>query len=128
VRAPNGTLHLVDVSGAGTGPFQGTEPFNINAAGDITGPYVDRSGVNHGFLRIKRPCAQNCSPFAPPAPNRKLGAIITFDVSGAGTGSGQGTIPIFNSPANAITGYYIDASGVNHGFLRTAVEEEGEEE
>jgi hypothetical protein len=44
----------------------------------------------------------------------------TFDVPGAGTGAGQGTFTYCNNPAGAITGYYIDASGVSHGFLRTA--------
>jgi hypothetical protein len=32
---------------------------------------------------------------------------------------GQGTIPVSNDPMNGITGYYIDGSGVAHGFLRT---------
>jgi hypothetical protein len=45
--------------------------------------------------------------------------ITTFDVPGAGTGPGQGTVPIANNPANLITGYFIDTNGVNHGFLRT---------
>lgn len=44
--------------------------------------------------------------------------IITFSVPGAGTGSGQGTTPFCNNSADAITGYYVDASGVLHGFLR----------
>ena len=47
------------------------------------------------------------------------GAIIAFDAPGAGTGPGQGTIPLSNNPVDAITGYYIDASDVTHGFLRT---------
>jgi hypothetical protein len=47
------------------------------------------------------------------------GAITTFDVPGAGTGPFQGTIPLCNNPVGAITGYYIDANDVTHGFLRT---------
>ena len=43
----------------------------------------------------------------------------TFDAPGAGTGPNQGTLALAIDPAGAITGYYIDASGVNHGFLRT---------
>jgi hypothetical protein len=61
---------------------------------------VDANGVNHGFVR---------SPGA---------EIITFDVPGAGTASGQGTIPGSSDPAGAIAGRYVDASGVSHGFLR----------
>ena len=55
----------------------------------------------HGFVRTKR------------------GDIATFDVSGAGGGSGQGTIPNSINTPGAVTGQYVDASGVNHGFLRT---------
>ena len=62
---------------------------------------MDPSDVNHGFV-----CALD-------------GTITTFDVPGAETGPFQGTIPLANNPAGAITGYYIDASNVTHGFLRT---------
>jgi len=62
---------------------------------------VDPSDVNHGFVRALD------------------GTITTFDVPGAETGPFQGTIPLANNPAGAITGYYIDASNVTHGFLRT---------
>jgi hypothetical protein len=102
VRVFDGTFRLFDVPGAGTGSGPGTFPETINEQGDITGQYLDASGVNHGFLRGRH------------------GAITNFDVPGAGTGSGQGTIPLFNDAADAITGYYIDASGVYHGFLRTS--------
>jgi len=67
----------------------------------VTGEYVDASDVNHGFVRTKH------------------GALTAFDAPGAGTGPGQGTIPLSNNPADAITGYYIDANDVSHGFLRT---------
>lgn len=44
--------------------------------------------------------------------------IITFDVPGAGTGAGQGTIPFGIDSRGTIIGWYVDASNVNHGFLR----------
>jgi hypothetical protein len=56
--------------------------------------------VNHGFVR---------------APN---GDITTFDVPGAGTGSGQGTFGVGITPAGIATGAYLDGSGVFHGFVR----------
>jgi hypothetical protein len=56
--------------------------------------------VAHGFLRLSG------------------GTITTFDAPGAGTGPGQGTFSIGNNPSGAITGYYVDGSNVNHGFLR----------
>jgi hypothetical protein len=45
------------------------------------------------------------------------GKFTEFDAPGAGTGAGQGTIPMSNNPAGANTGYWVDASGVYHGFL-----------
>ena len=44
--------------------------------------------------------------------------MITFNAPGAGTGSGQGTLPNNINPQGAITGYYADANNVTHGFLR----------
>jgi predicted membrane protein len=44
--------------------------------------------------------------------------IVTFDAPGAGTGAGQGTFPLDVNPSGAITGYYVDASNLPHGFLR----------
>src|ERR1700693_627373 len=44
--------------------------------------------------------------------------ITTFDAPGAGTGSGQGTLAEGISAAGTTYGYYFDASGVAHGFLR----------
>jgi hypothetical protein len=52
--------------------------------------------------------------------------IITFDAPGAGTGSGQGTgcfaytdCSVLINNWGAITGYYLDANNVFHGFLRS---------
>ena len=41
-----------------------------------------------------------------------------FDIPGAGTGAGQGTQVEGIDPTGVATGYYTDASGVSHGFLR----------
>ena len=47
--------------------------------------------------------------------------LITFDAPGAGTSAGQGTETLVGaiSPSGAVTGPYIDANNVFHGFLRT---------
>ncbi len=103
LRERDGTFTTFDVPGAGTGNFQGTFAYNINPAGAIAGQYQDPSNVWHGFLR---------------APN---GTITTFDAPGAGTGSGQGTFTATEeglSPAGAIAGNYIDASGTSHSYVR----------
>jgi len=59
VRDPDGKITTIDVTTAtppdppaGTGAFQGTTAYAINDAGEITGWYVDVSGIAHGFLRI----------------------------------------------------------------------------
>src|SRR5216684_665797 len=44
-------LLLLTLPGAGAGSGQGTVSQAINAAGAITGYYVDGNGVYHGFLR-----------------------------------------------------------------------------
>jgi len=93
----------IDIPGAGTGITQGTRPLSINTAGTITGSYTDASNVAHGFLLA--------APYT--------GVATTFDVTGAGTGSGQGTKPISINAAGTITGTYTDASNVNHGFQRS---------
>src|SRR5438874_3521166 len=49
---------------------------------------------------------------------RPAPTITTFDVPGAGTGPGQGTISFMINPAGQITGFYFDASNLRHGFLR----------
>ena len=47
------------------------------------------------------------------------GKITEYDVPGSGTGNAQGTQPsVVNNPGT-ITGDYIDANGVFHGFLAT---------
>jgi hypothetical protein len=89
VRAPDGGITTFDVPSAGTGPGQGTSVEavgGINPAGAICQTYLDASNVNHGFVRDPD------------------GAITTFDVPGAGTGPGQGTIPQTINPAGAIVG------------------------
>jgi hypothetical protein len=104
LRAPDGTITTFDAPGAATGSFQGTYTCTVdclNPQGAIAGSYIDGSNVYHGYVR---------------APD---GTITEFDVSGAGTGSGQGTTPANINPAGDIAGSYIDASNVSHGFLRT---------
>ena len=53
-------------------------------------------------------------------PAHSSSGIITFDAPGAipVAGSFDGTVPESINEAEAITGHYIDAQGLNHGFLR----------
>jgi hypothetical protein len=104
LRSRGGTFTTIDVMGAGTGPGQGTQAGNINPTGTIAGLYQDASNVFHGFVR---------------APD---GAITTFDAPGADTTDAFfGTLPDFTSGLNqagAVSGEYIDANIVFHGFVR----------
>jgi hypothetical protein len=147
VRTRDGKLTEFDVSGAGTGAGQGTNSWSIDDAGAVTGAYYDADGVGHGFVRAPGGAittfdvpvavqgtipegisagaiignyidAEGANHGFVRAPDGKL---TYFDVPGAGTGSGQGTIPLTNNPADAITGVYIDGDGVLHGFLRLAM-------
>jgi hypothetical protein len=78
-------------------------PGGINPAGAIAGTYCS-ANTCHGFLR---------------SPD---GRFTTFDAPGVavnGPGVELGTVPNGINPAGAITGYYVDANYMNHGFLRS---------
>lgn len=103
MRAADGTITSFDAPGAGSGAYQGTFAFSINASGAITGYYWDASLEYHSFVRAAD------------------GTMTTFDAPGAGTGGqGQGTYAVSINDSGVITGYYSDASATRHGFLRTA--------
>ena len=110
MRNAEGKLKTFDVPSAGTGSYQGTGCpgcfLGLNQLGAIAGIYSDANSVNHGFLR---------------SPDGKL---TTFDAPGAGTGAFQGTgcssdCPVSLNDFGAITGIYIDANFVFHGYLRS---------
>jgi hypothetical protein len=102
-----------DAPGASSvaGSFDGTFPKSINDTGAITGHYVDANTSYHGFLR------------------NPGGEFITLDAPGGGTSVGFrfGTFPnsvsipssININNRGTITGNYIDANNVSHGFLRS---------
>jgi hypothetical protein len=110
IRSPDGKLTTFDAPGAGTGSGQGTGcpgcARGLNQSGAIAGIYSDANSVNHGFLRSRE------------------GKFTTFDAPGAGTSSGQGTgcpsdCPTSLNDEGQITGNYIDANFVFHGYLRS---------
>jgi hypothetical protein len=121
-----GRFTSIDVPAAGTGPSQGTFPTGINPVGAIAGYYLDANSVSHGFLRT-RPHGDD-EPVRVAGPQLPAGApFTTFDAPGAGTCNPPlvppcyplpGTFPTGINPAGAIAGYYVDANGGTHGFLR----------
>lgn len=54
----------------------------------------------------------------PQAQAQHKSKIITFDIPGAGTSPGQGTVPFGIDARGTIIGWYVDASNVDHGFVR----------
>ena len=103
LRAPDGKFTTFDDPYAGTDFRQGTFGLNISPAGVIAGQYWDAGYNHHGFVRTPD------------------GKFTNFDPAGAGTGPGQGTyveVASCINPAGAIDGYYVDAEGLAHGFVR----------
>ncbi len=137
LRTSGGTITAFDAPGA----VNGTQPNGINPAGAIVGIAIDANFVGHGFLRA---ADGTFTAFDPPgstafgttaigitpvgsifgeyfdgimfhgflrAPD---GTFTTVDPPGSAA-----TFPSGINPAGAITGFYFDASGAAHGFLRS---------
>jgi len=76
--------------------------FGLNDEGAMTGFYLDTNNVYHGWVRSPE------------------GTITSFDAPGADLTSNDynGTFPVNINDEGVITGFYIDANNVSHGFLR----------
>jgi hypothetical protein len=101
LRAPDGTVTPFDPPGAVCDAAVSNEcstASGINAAGIITGEYVDASAHTHGYLRTPD------------------GQFRTFDVPG----SDNATSPMAINAAGTVTGMYRDTAGLTRGFLRQA--------
>ena len=147
---PYTTFTTLNEPDAGTSAGQGTSALNINLEGEIAGNYTDASGVSHGFvttppyttytsfdptgsvftltaaalgLNLEGALtgeyfdASGATHGYVRAPN---GTITEYNVTGAGTGSGQGTGGSAINDLGVITGLYIDSNGVLHGYVRAA--------
>jgi len=112
LRDAQGRVTVFEAPAAGPLQRQGTFVSDINNAGTIVGYYIDSKRVHHGFVR------------------KPDGAFTTLDAPGAGAGmgppiighpelrSGQGTLVTGVNDGGVVTGYFIDAKNVRHGFLR----------
>ncbi len=101
--ASTGTITAFNAPDAGTVLNQGTFAISIDTNGDVAGMYSDTNNAYHGFVRA----AAN-------------GTITEFDVPGAPTTTKhRGTIALSINSAGSITGIYVDANAVRHGFVRT---------
>ena len=96
LRAPDGTLTMLDAPGAGTVANTGTKAADINASGVIVGS-VSTAGASHSFLR---------------SPD---GTYTIFDPPGTAAGGSSSTGV---NDSGLIVGSYADANNVMHGYLR----------
>jgi hypothetical protein len=118
-----------------------TNAFSINNAGTVAGTYFTIGGREHGFVR-----APDGTITTFDAPESAGGTVVTsINDKGAITGVGfpgpigfatgyirdpEGNFTRFNAPGStsmapqsinaggAVTGWYFDGSGVQHGFIR----------
>jgi len=109
---PYSTFTRIDAPRAcssGTACFVlGTGSLNINLEGVIAGYYGDANGVEHGFVAY------------PPYTKDTFKTIDAPGACSSGTAcSGLGTFILYFSlnDFGAVTGYYIDAFKVYHGFV-----------
>jgi hypothetical protein len=145
LRDPLGNFTTYEAPGAGTGS-SGTSAFSINAAGAITGDYVDgRSGVQYGYVRDRDgkfttfrvhgaqatgPTNINLAGIVAGTYYMKYpgdvgssflrapnGKLTTFDVPNADQGTYICGFSCLNREG-AVTGNYLDAGTVSHGFVR----------
>jgi hypothetical protein len=107
LRLPNGHVTSFDAPGAGLGADlnQGTAAYAINDFGVIAGQFQDSNYLYHGFVRY---------------PN---GSFTTFVEPDAGTVASQatfvGTLAFDVNLFGTTAGIYVDAGGVQHGFVRS---------
>ncbi len=112
-NAATGTITEFDDPNAPTAnSSRGTFPSGINDNGQIVGNYTTGSyntaSLYHGFVY-----------------SIANGSFTEIDEPDAGTGSvssyqKEGTVPAAINASGAVTGYYVDASGERHGFIRSA--------
>jgi hypothetical protein len=89
IRTASGSISTYDDPNAGTGTFEGTAGFAINATGTIAGTYVDSNSIMHGFL------------YTPPAPSFTISGA-TVSVTPGQVTNNTSTITI--TPANGFIG------------------------
>ena len=101
VRFAHGAITTFDVPGF-IGVINQIEP-----GGEVVGSYIESNGFGHGFVHK---LDGTLTAFEAPGATR--------DVDGIGCGKCSGTLTTAANAAGRIVGYFGDASGAIHGFLR----------
>jgi hypothetical protein len=96
-----GVFTGVNNPNTGAGPPTINQLLGVNNGNLAVGFYVDGNGVTHGYTY------------------GIVGGIFSADINdpNAGAGSGQGTTAAAINNAGEIAGFYVDSSGVFHGFV-----------
>lgn len=133
----NGTIDTINVTGAGAGAGQGTVVTGIDSVGNIVGYYIPANGQVSGFVRATDGTINTIVVFIPTFAYgiNSLGAVtgwvgggsyagFVLDPGSAGTlfydSSGDETYGIAINTAGTVSGMYLDASHLSHGFVRSA--------
>lgn len=95
LRASDGTYTTFDPPGAAS-----SGAVNINANGIVVGNFVDNGSISHAYLR------------------NSDGTFVILDAPGAGQSPISGTYVVAINDSGTIAGWYTDANGVRHGFVR----------
>jgi hypothetical protein len=108
VRARDGKIAVFDAPSAGTVAGTGTFASSINSDAAITGYYVDRNNVAHGYIRDRD--GQFTTFDAPDAWNTPSNPAL----------ASRGTVGQVINGEGTVAGYYNDANGMLHGFVRAS--------
>ena len=114
IRHKDGTFASVDAPGALSTTGKGTYPMGLNAGGDLIGHYsAGANSLDRGFIRHKDGATENVDP----------PGAITDDAAHA---DAEGyvlrgvTAPLSVNQRGEVAGYFDDATGFVHGFVRHA--------
>ena len=149
VRYIDGSFTTFEAPGAGTASGTGTGAWAINLEGATAGAYWDTSGAQHGFAPWYNGQIEDFDPEGSTYAfvcqsclnlegvttgyyadvngtyhgfvRKPDGKITVIDAPGADLtpGDGNGTFPGGINVLGAITGSYLDAKDIYHGFVRT---------
>jgi hypothetical protein len=146
---PYTSFTVLNEPDAGQGSGQGTFAEDINLGGQVAGSYIDANGVSHGFVTAPPYTTftsfdptGSVATFLPAAVGLNIegsvtglwvdsngefhgfvrtgnGTITEYNVTGGGTGSGQGTTTSGINDLGVVMGPYIDSNGADHGYIRS---------
>lgn len=149
IAPPYKTFTILDEPDAGQGSGQGTFAEDINLQGEVAGSYIDVNGVSHGFVTsppyttfTSFDPTGSVATFLPAALGLNVEGVVTglwvdsngefhgfvraangtiteYNISGGGTGSGQGTTTSGINDLGIVVGPYIDSNGAEHGYIRS---------